>query len=85
MGFAPTQIRDPDPHRAREKYRRHASGYDASARRTMGLRQRAITWLELAPGDRVLDVACGTGPQILDYNVVYFVTKIRETNQLGSQ
>jgi ubiquinone/menaquinone biosynthesis C-methylase UbiE len=52
---------DPDPRRALEQYRRHARGYDASARRTMALRRRAIDWLELAPGDRVLDVACGTG------------------------
>lgn len=52
---------DPDPRRAREQYRRHAAGYDASARRTMSLRRRAIDWLELAPGERVLDVACGTG------------------------
>ncbi len=52
---------DPDPRRAVAQYRRHAAGYDASARRTMQLRRRAIDWLELAPGERVLDVACGTG------------------------
>jgi len=52
---------DPDPRRALEQYRRHAPGYDASARRTMDLRRRAVDWLALAPGECVLDVACGTG------------------------
>jgi len=51
----------PDPRRAVDQYRRHARGYDASARRTMDIRRRAVAWLELAPGGRVLDVACGTG------------------------
>lgn len=52
---------EPDPRRAVAQYRRHAAGYDASARRTMALRARAIDWLGLARGQRVLDVACGTG------------------------
>lgn len=51
----------PDPGRAVEKYRHRAAGYDASARRTMALRRRAVELLELRPGDKVLDVACGTG------------------------
>jgi demethylmenaquinone methyltransferase/2-methoxy-6-polyprenyl-1,4-benzoquinol methylase len=42
-------------------YRHHAKGYDASARRTMWIRARTIERLMLRPGDRVLDVACGTG------------------------
>jgi len=51
----------PDPQRALARYREHAAGYDASAARTLPLRYRAIWSLELAPGDAVLDVACGTG------------------------
>lgn len=51
----------PNAARAVAQYRRHAGGYDASARRTLRLRVRTIEKLCLRPGDRVLDVACGTG------------------------
>ncbi len=42
-------------------YARHASQYDASARRIESKRARAIEWLGVAEGETVLDVACGTG------------------------
>lgn len=52
---------DPDSQLAQARYRSLASGYDASSAREMPRRVRAIELLQLAPGDAVLDVACGTG------------------------
>jgi len=49
------------PEESIERYRKHAEGYDASARRTMGLRRRTIARLALQSGDIVLDAGCGTG------------------------
>jgi ubiquinone/menaquinone biosynthesis C-methylase UbiE len=47
--------------RSIEKYRRRAGGYDGTCGPTWPIRERAIHALKLVPGDRVLDVACGTG------------------------
>jgi ubiquinone/menaquinone biosynthesis C-methylase UbiE len=51
----------PDPQRAIDNYRALAAGYDASSLHETPLRLRTIDLLRLAPGERVLDVACGTG------------------------
>lgn len=51
----------PDRPRALASYRRFADGYDATCGRIESIRAEAIALLELTPGERVLDVACGTG------------------------
>ncbi len=53
----------PDPGRARAVYRREAGRYDkrVTVRGIEALQRRSIEQLELSQGDRVLDVACGTG------------------------
>jgi len=51
----------PDRARALRSYRRLAPGYDEATRLIARKRRRAIELLRLAPGDTVLDAACGTG------------------------
>jgi len=52
---------NPDPQRAREKYRHIAGRYDRSLGAVDGIRRQAVRRLGLGSGDIVLDIACGTG------------------------
>lgn len=47
--------------RSIEKYRHKAQGYDATTGPTWPIRLRCIGALQLAEGETVLDVGCGTG------------------------
>lgn len=47
--------------RSLAKYRKRAAGYDRTCGPTWTIREHTIAALALQPGQRVLDVACGTG------------------------
>jgi len=47
--------------RSLARYRRRAARYDRTCGPTSGIRARTIAALGLKPGQRVMDVACGTG------------------------
>lgn len=47
--------------RSLAKYRKRAAGYDRTCGPTWPIRERTVAALALRPGQRVLDVACGTG------------------------
>jgi demethylmenaquinone methyltransferase/2-methoxy-6-polyprenyl-1,4-benzoquinol methylase len=52
---------EPDRDLAIDKYRREAAGYDRRTRLLDRYRKQAVQRLGLAPGQTVIDVACGTG------------------------
>jgi SAM-dependent methyltransferase len=60
------RMSSPNPERALHHYRAEAAGYDRSLSRMAERHRRdAIERLALTPGDTVLDVACGTGANLV--------------------
>ena len=56
-----TALSGPDQARATKQYRSAAPDYDRHMRLYARWQRMAVDRLELAPGDTVVDVACGTG------------------------
>lgn len=54
-------IFDIDNELAKDRYRQLSGQYDYATRRIEPVRKQTIEALNLQPGDRVLDIACGTG------------------------
>lgn len=57
----PTSRGRPDPDAARALYQRHADSYDVQTDWAGSDRSKAVSLLDLRPGDTVVDVGCGTG------------------------